>query len=311
MSVPPDPTADAEPPRYLSVRQLAAYLQVNEKKVYALAAEGVLPGTKATGKWLFPRELIDRWLLQSSHGGELSDRLVLVGGDDPLLQRLCSAAADELRAHALLAYSCTDTRLALALLDRGRADAAVVHWGPADESGRRHPALLQRYGHHREWTLVHLLRREQGLVLGEALAGESTLEALLGTDRRWALRAESSGTLRFFQEIAAAHGVQPGAVHEPLVCASQREAALQLRLGRADLMPGCRALAREHGLGFVPAGWEDLELVVSRRNYFRELLQQLLRRLREPAAANWARDLTGYDLGRAGTLSVPPGAPGD
>ncbi len=49
-----DSTGESTGPRFLSVRQAAEYLQVNEKKIYALASEGKIPGTKITGKWLFP-----------------------------------------------------------------------------------------------------------------------------------------------------------------------------------------------------------------------------------------------------------------
>jgi len=55
-------------PRFLDVKQAAEYLNLNEKKIYALVSEGRIPGTKVTGKWIFPRELIDRWMLESSRG---------------------------------------------------------------------------------------------------------------------------------------------------------------------------------------------------------------------------------------------------
>ena len=56
---------------YMSVKQVASYLQLNEKKIYALVSEGLIPATKITGKWMFPRELVDRWMMDSSHGGLL------------------------------------------------------------------------------------------------------------------------------------------------------------------------------------------------------------------------------------------------
>ncbi|MFV2005255.1 MAG: helix-turn-helix domain-containing protein, partial [Gammaproteobacteria bacterium] len=49
----------------MSVHQAADYLQLNEKKIYALVSEGKIPATKVTGKWMFPRELIDQWILNS------------------------------------------------------------------------------------------------------------------------------------------------------------------------------------------------------------------------------------------------------
>ncbi|MEZ5476415.1 MAG: helix-turn-helix domain-containing protein [Thiolinea sp.] len=40
---------------YMSVKQVAGYLHLNEKKVYELVRDNQIPATKVTGKWLFPR----------------------------------------------------------------------------------------------------------------------------------------------------------------------------------------------------------------------------------------------------------------
>ena len=69
-------TSPREPPNFMSVRQVAEYLHINEKKVYSLVSEGKLPASKLTGKWLFPRQLVDQWVLESTHGGLLTDRLL-------------------------------------------------------------------------------------------------------------------------------------------------------------------------------------------------------------------------------------------
>ena len=63
----------------MSVKQVARYLNLNEKKIYALVSNNQIPATKITGKWMFPRELIDKWMLDSSHGGLLTDRLIVSG----------------------------------------------------------------------------------------------------------------------------------------------------------------------------------------------------------------------------------------
>ena len=47
-------------PRFMSVKQVAGYLQINEKKVYALVGDGMIPASKITGKWLFPKDLVDQ-----------------------------------------------------------------------------------------------------------------------------------------------------------------------------------------------------------------------------------------------------------
>jgi excisionase family DNA binding protein len=45
-----------------NTREVAHFLDINEKVVYSLIAEKGLPATKITGKWLFPRPLVERWL---------------------------------------------------------------------------------------------------------------------------------------------------------------------------------------------------------------------------------------------------------
>src|SRR3970282_1116298 len=158
-------TAVEEPPRFMSVRQVADYLHLNEKKIYALASEGDIPATKITGKWLFTRHLIDQWLLESSHGGVRTDRIVLVGSDDPLINRAIMLLTNQIQTRALVSYTCTGTQLGLSLLARHRADICAIHWGPAAESEKRHPALIAQFPQHRDWVVVRAFYREQGLIL--------------------------------------------------------------------------------------------------------------------------------------------------
>jgi excisionase family DNA binding protein len=46
----------------LTVRQLAAYLNMASVTIYRLAARGELPGTKVGGQWRFHKQAIDEWL---------------------------------------------------------------------------------------------------------------------------------------------------------------------------------------------------------------------------------------------------------
>jgi len=48
----------------MTVRQVAEYLNVNEKTVYRLTQQGDLPGFKVAGTWRFRGEDIDRWIEQ-------------------------------------------------------------------------------------------------------------------------------------------------------------------------------------------------------------------------------------------------------
>lgn len=297
------PPVTDEPARFMSVRQVADYLHLNEKKIYALVREGKIPATKITGKWIFPRELVDRWLLESSHGGLLTDRLVVAGSDDPLLYHLVLHLAREVESRALVSYSPTGTRLGLGLLATGRADIAGVHWGPAEESAIRHPALLQQFRDHRDWLLVRAFRREQGLMVHPDVKNRYADEqALLQAPLRWAMRQEGAGSQRFLQEAIASHGISQGRLNAAVIALSEREAAAAIATGRADLAPGVRASAAEFGLDFVPMGWEAFDFALRRAVYFRTLFQRLLDSLRSKEAHVFANQLGGYELTCAAEL---------
>lgn len=291
---------NGETPRFMSVRQVAEYLDLHEKKVYALAADGLIPATKVTGKWLFPRDLVDQWLRETSHGGILTDRLIVAGSDDPLLYRAVMQLANEIQARALVSYATTGTQLGLALLARRRADVCAIHWGPAEESVQRHPAMIRVYPQHREWTLLRAFYREQGLLVAPDRALE--LDELLHGEHRWAMRQEGAGSQRFLRDTLARHGVDPSRLRVTARAYSEREAAALIAMDHADVAPGARSAAAEFGLEFVPIGWEAYDLVLTRGIYFRTLFQRLLDALRGAECQRWAQLLGGYDFRECGKV---------
>lgn len=291
------------PPRFMSVKQVAEYLHINEKKVYALVREERIPATKITGKWVFPRELVDRWLLESSHGGLLTDRLVVAGSDDPLLSHVVMNLAQSTGSRALISYTPTGTRLGLGLLAALRADVGCIHWGPDTESRIRHPALLQQHAPHKDWILVRAFRREQGLLVRPQLMERfDNVAALLQADLRWAMRQDGAGSRRFLQELLAEHDVAEDRLRVSVHALSERDAAARIVMDAADISAGVRASATETGLAFVPIGWEAFDFALGRGVYFRTLFQNLLDGLRSRETADLARNLGGYDLDCAGDL---------
>ncbi|MGZ8434596.1 MAG: helix-turn-helix domain-containing protein, partial [Candidatus Binatia bacterium] len=76
---------------FLNTKEVAKYIGINEKKVYFMAKAGKLPCTRVTGKWVFPKRLIDEWIEENSRGitsskkTEQREFLLAAGSDDPSL----------------------------------------------------------------------------------------------------------------------------------------------------------------------------------------------------------------------------------
>mgnify|MGYP003389142532 FL=1 len=61
------PESESMPPKTnqaLTVRDVAAYLNVDEKTIYRLAQRGELPGFKVAGAWRFQSADLQRWIDQ-------------------------------------------------------------------------------------------------------------------------------------------------------------------------------------------------------------------------------------------------------
>tara|TARA_R110001583_G_scaffold65303_2_gene188757 strand:+ start:103 stop:1041 length:939 start_codon:yes stop_codon:yes gene_type:complete len=293
----------AEPPKFMNIKQAADYLQLNEKKLYALASEGQIPATKITGKWLFPRDLVDQWLFESSHGGVLLDRLIIAGSDDPLMHRAVSQVARQIQTSAIVSYSSTGTRLGLSLLARQRADVAAIHWGPAEESQLRHPALLSRHRQHNKWVLVHAFKREIGIIVTpDTRIKFSSVPSLFESELRWALRQEGTGSNRFMEEALSHCGYKLEQLNQVEQGLTEREIGSQIAMGLADAGPGARSTAAEFGLDFVSMGWESFDLALYRGVFFRRLFRELMRQLESPESQHQAQRLGGYDFSESGKL---------
>jgi excisionase family DNA binding protein len=64
MTPPPSKTAakPAADERLLTLRELADFLQINERTLLKLAGQGRVPGAQIGNEWRFKREVIDSWL---------------------------------------------------------------------------------------------------------------------------------------------------------------------------------------------------------------------------------------------------------
>ena len=59
---------------WMTVKQVAEYLQMSDDKIYDMAKKGELPAVKIRQQWRFDREEIDQWLKNHRTAGEARSR---------------------------------------------------------------------------------------------------------------------------------------------------------------------------------------------------------------------------------------------
>ncbi|GLS82153.1 helix-turn-helix transcriptional regulator [Paraferrimonas haliotis] len=300
-------TTSQQPPQYLSAKQLADYLDLNEKKVYALANDGILPGTKATGKWMFPRVLIDRWLLDSCHSGLLSDRLLITGSSDPLMEFIVSNLMQQVGNKGLVSYSGTGSRQGLALLSRHYADICCVHWGLSEERDIRHPALLQGYQNHQQWIMLHAFKRQYGLAVTPTLYEQcQELDTIAAQPWRWVERQEGSGSRQHMKHWLQLQHRKYQDLNRVDTAYSEQQLAGMIASGAADIGFCCQSSANQFGLAFVPLMQESFDLVMPQSFYFRQLVQAMFEQLASAKVRAKADAYGGYDFAESGRLIWSP-----
>lgn len=288
-------------PEYLTTAEVAAYLRLKERKVYDLVRHGDMPCVRITGKLLFPRQMIDLWVMNHLEGDEHSSTpvaAVLAGSHDPLLEW---AARESGAGLALLCRGSMDG--ARRLLD-GRVMLAGLHVLDPQSGAYNAPAALG-LGGMRDLVIIHWAVRHQGLLLppGNPL-GLRRLADLARPGLRIAQRQPEAGADTLFRSLLDRAGVDYGSLllsdHPSL---SEDDLALAIREGQADAGLAIEAAARRHGLEFIPLHLENFDLAIRRRHYFEPPVQRLLAFARSARMHERARMLGGYDLSTLGAVA--------
>lgn len=287
-------------PEYLTVREVAALLRVKERKVYALAAAGEVPCSRATGKLLFPRTGIQAWIARHSSGAPvLDDGLdkppVFVGSHDPLLDW----ALRESRSGIATFF---DGSLdGLARLREGQAIGGGLHLYDRASGDWNRPQVVA----HLAGAPVVLLEwawRERGLIVaaGNPLGIEG-LGDLKG--RRLAPRQAEAGSQVLLETLLGEAGLGGGELdYAGPPARSEADLAAAIAEGKADAGFGLAAIARQVHLDFVPLVRERFDLVLLRRAYFEPPVQRFVKFCRTPAFMEKAGALGGYDVSGCGSV---------
>jgi len=290
----------------LTTAEAAEYLRLKERKLYELVAARQIPCTKVTGKWLFPRADLDRWLLSGMvrpEGVVPADPPPIVGGShDPLLQW----ALSESRAGLAIMPEGSETGYRRFL--RGEVIAAAIHFHDLDDPEKdanieivsREPALYDA-------VLIGFAAREQGLLVasGNPL-GLNSIRDVIDKKARLIVRPEGAGAQQLLLALLRREGATLQDVTVTMEAPTGPDIAQAIRAGHGDCGVATRAVATAAGLDFVPIQVERFDLLMRQRDAFRPALQKLLKLLSSPRFAQRAAELGGLDVSEAGSVRWAP-----
>jgi len=289
---------------YLTTAEAADYLRLSERKLYELVAEGRIPCTKATGKWLFPKAALDQWLIS-----DLNERnefpyppsAPIVGGShDPLLE-----------------WALRESKSGLALLPEGsesglrrlRHNEAMIagihlHNTEGPDEGANVVAVANDSAL-ADCVVLSWCKREQGIVVPKNNPlGLTNINDVARKRARIAERQAGAGAQALLLRLCKLGGIDLQSLQRGVVARTGDDLALAVREGRVDCGIATRATAATRGLDFVSLAWERFDLVIRRRNFFEPSVQALISFARAPTFKDRAEALTGYDVSETGQVML-------
>ena len=295
----------------LTTKSVADLLNVNEKKIYTLVSHKGLPATKVTGKWLFPKHLVEQWIEantinypETAPNPEYKDVLLVGGSNDPLLEKAIAMHNSAGRQPVVL-FANLGSMGGLKLLRQGRCHVAASHLLQDDDAEYNFDFAKDVLG--AMPAVVNFCRREQGLLLPKNNPKKITrIEDLGRNGIRIVNRPLGTGTRLLLDKLLAQNRISAARVEGyQNEVHSHLQVGLAVLTGSADAGPAIRAVADMLDLDFLPLRWERFDLILAKERFFQPDIQRFLGLMNEQKFRETARSMSGYDISNAGQMVFP------
>jgi len=298
--------------RLLSTKGVAQFLDVNEKMVYSLVAEKGLPATKITGKWLFPRHLVEQWIethttncpktltsLPPYHG-----LLIITGSNDLLLDKTISLF-NTFHSGNVAVFGNLGSMGGISALRRNLCHMASSHLLQDNEAEYNFEFASKELD--TMPAVVNFCKREQGILVKKGNPKNiNSVADLVNPGIRIINRPLGTGTRLLLDEglkKAEINGEKIDGYHNEVH--KHLDVGLEILAERANAGLGIRAVGDILDIGFVPLRWERYDLLISKERFFDEGVQLFLGLLREDAFKKLADNTSGYDVKLSGKMIYP------
>ena len=296
----------------LSTKEVAQLLDINEKMVYSLVAEKGLPATKITGKWLFPRHLVEQWIetntinypKPSTSLPPYQGLLIITGSNDLLLDKTISLFNTLYPEHVAV-FGNLGSMGGLRALRQNLCHMASSHLLQENENEYNFDFATKEL--EKMPAVVNFCKREQGILVQKGNPKKiNEIADIARPGVRIVNRPLSTGTrLLFDRELnnAGIRGEKIEGYHNEQ--SRHMDIGLEILSGRADAGLGIKPVASLLGLEFIPVRWERYDLLITKERFFDKGVQLFIGLLQEQSFYDLTKMFDGYDVTLSGKIVYP------
>jgi len=295
----------------MNTKEVAHYLGIHEKQVYALIKSKRIPSTRVTGKWIFPKKLIDEWIDTNARSGMAEARrkskriegaLLASGSNDPILDILKTYIRKSYPEFYIFSAN-TGSTDGLKALNRRYTDIAWSHLLDP-KSGEYNLPYLSPYLPNLKPVVINLFYRQLGFLLPSRnplhIRG---FEDLTKSRVNFVNRQKGSGTRVLLDLHLKKLGIPPAKVkgYENEVY-THFDVGLSILAKEADVGIATGAVAKLLGLSFVPITQESFDMILDQPTFFERGVQAFIEILNSPGFRSRVEPLGSYDFKNSGKI---------
>ncbi len=298
--------------RLLSTKEVAEFLGVNEKMVYTLISEKGLPASKVTGKWIFPKHLVEQWIENNTVNfpepatnlPPYQGLLIIAGSNDLLLDKTISLF-NTLYPDQVAVFGNLGSMGGIKALRQNYCHIASSHLLQDNEEEYNFDYAGQEL--EKMPVVVNFSKREQGILVQKGNPKKINQFKDLGKHGiRIINRPLGTGTRLLFDRELKRAGISCDAIigyHTEV--GKHMDVGIEILSGRADAGPGIKPVASLLGLDFIPLRWERYDLLISKERFFDQGVQHFIGIFHEKSFKKMAENLDGYDVSLSGRMVFP------
>jgi putative molybdopterin biosynthesis protein len=233
---------------------------------------------------------------------EIDNAIVAIGSHDLALDLLGSLLAGEYPG-VNLSSTHVGSMGGIMAMRRGEAHIAGVHLLD-EETGEYNVPYVKRYLDSKDYALLNLVYREQGLIVAPGNPKDiQGISDLAKPDISFVNRQRGAGTRILLdlerRKLGIAEDEISGYEHEEY---THMGVAASVANSVADVGLGIRSAARALGLDFVPVAWERYDLLMTKEFLHSSSMDKLLSIILSPQFKSQVSALGGYDVSRSGEV---------
>ena len=233
---------------------------------------------------------------------QIENAIVVIGSHDLALDVLANRLHQQYPERTL-SSSNVGSLGGLVALSRGEAHLAGSHLLD-EETGEYNVSYVKRILAGKEVVILHLVYREQGLMVAKGNPkGLKGLADLARPDVSFINRQRGAGTRVLLDFKAKEMGLDPTKINGyDRTAFTHLAVAVAVAGGAADAGLGILAAARALDLDFVPVLKERYDLIIPRVHYESKLLEPMLAILQDASFKAEIEKLGGYDVSQMGQV---------